>query len=67
MPDVSGSGPSFPSAQRHLPATTALEGESAAAGQVGWEFIVLYTLAFISTSLLFLASAGSSSCSSRSG
>ena len=32
-----------------------LERESAAAHRVGWSFISLYTLAFISTSLLFLA------------
>jgi Na+/melibiose symporter-like transporter len=52
MPDVSGSGPSSPSAQRHLPSTAGLDG---AARRVGWGFITLYTLAFISTSLLFLA------------
>ena len=38
-----------------MPATAGLEGESATAGRVGWGFIALYTLAFISTSLLFLA------------
>jgi MFS family permease len=36
-------------------AETALEGESVAARRVGWGFISLYTLAYISTSLLFLA------------
>jgi MFS family permease len=41
-----------------MPDTAAepgLAGESAAARRVGWGFIALYTLAFISTSLLFLA------------
>jgi hypothetical protein len=33
----------------------ALEPESPAAHRVGWGFISLYTLAFISTSLLFIA------------
>ncbi|HET9540345.1 MAG TPA: MFS transporter, partial [Candidatus Limnocylindria bacterium] len=36
-------------------AEAALEGESVAARRVGWGFITLYTLAYISTSLLFLA------------
>ena len=36
-------------------ADTAVERESPAAHRVGWGFISLYTLAFISTSLLFLA------------
>ena len=42
MPDVSA-------------AEAALEPESPAAHRVGWGFISLYTLAFISTSLLFIA------------
>jgi MFS family permease len=36
-------------------AEAGLEGQSAAGERVGWGFISLYTLAFISTSLLFLA------------
>ena len=36
-------------------AATGLEGEPAAPPRVGWGFISLYTLAYISTSLLFLA------------
>jgi hypothetical protein len=55
MPDGSGPGPRTPSAQPQLPSTAGLEGESVAARRVGWGFIALYTLAFISTSLLFLA------------
>jgi MFS family permease len=55
MSDVSGPGPGSPSAQRQLPSTARLERASAAAQRVGWGFIALYTLAFISTSLLFLA------------
>jgi hypothetical protein len=68
MPDVSGPGGSTPSTHPHLPSTAGLDGfeyrtvaeaalerESAAAHRVGWGFISLYTLAFISTSLLFLA------------
>src|SRR5579872_5228049 len=38
-----------------LVAAAGLELESAAAARVGWGFIALYTLAFMSTSLLFLA------------
>ena len=37
------------------PAEAALEPESPTAHRVGWGFIALYTLAYISTSLLFLA------------
>jgi hypothetical protein len=36
-------------------AEAGLEGQSAAGERIGWGFISLYTLAFISTSLLFLA------------
>ena len=36
-------------------AEAGLEGEPAAVHRVGWGFISLYTLAYISTSLLFLA------------
>ena len=36
-------------------AEAALEPESSAAHRVGWGFISLYTLAYISTSLMFLA------------
>jgi len=61
MPDVPGprNGP-----HPHLPPTAgldptaaeaALEPESSAAHRVGWGFISLYTLAFISTSLVFIA------------
>ena len=38
-----------------LVAAAILELDSPAAEQVGWSFIALYTLAFMSTSLLFLA------------
>jgi hypothetical protein len=68
MPDVSGPGGSTSSAHPNLPATAGLDGfeyrtvaeaglehESAEASRIGWGFISLYTLAFISTSLLFLA------------
>jgi MFS family permease len=68
MPYVSGSPGSTPSANPHLPAAAGQEGvedrtaaqaglerASAAADRVGWGFISLYTLAYISTSLLFLA------------
>jgi MFS family permease len=68
MPDVSGPGDGTPSARPRLPssagldraedrtaAEAGLEREPAAAHRVGWGFIALYTLAFISTSLLFLA------------
>ncbi|HLM89330.1 MAG TPA: MFS transporter [Streptosporangiaceae bacterium] len=68
MPDVSGPGGSTPATRPHLPPTAGLDGleyrtaaeaalepESPAAHRVGWGFISLYTLAYISTSLLFLA------------
>jgi MFS family permease len=68
MPDVPGPGGSTPAALPHLPPTAGLDGlkyrtaaeaalepESPAAHRVGWGFISLYTLAYISTSLLFLA------------
>jgi MFS family permease len=68
MPDVSGPGESIPAARPHLPPTAGLDGlryrtaaeaalepESPAAHRVGWGFISLYTLAYISTSLVFLA------------
>jgi len=61
MPDVPGPGGD---PHPHLPPTAglnrtaaeaALEPESPAAHRVGWGFISLYTLAFISTSLVFIA------------
>ena len=65
MPDVSGPGGSTPP---HLPPTAgldglvaqsateaALEGEARAVHRVGWGFISLYTLAYMSTSLVFIA------------
>jgi hypothetical protein len=61
MPDVPGPGGG---PHPHLPPTTgldrtaaeaALEPESPAAHRVGWGFISLYTLAYISTSLVFIA------------
>jgi MFS family permease len=58
MPDLSSSGGSTPSAHAHedRPAPEAgLEREPGTAHRVGWGFISLYTLAYISTSLLFLA------------
>ena len=68
MPDVSGPGGSTPAAPPYLPpsagldgltdrtaAEAALEPGSPAAHRVGWGFIVLYTLAYMSTNLLFLA------------
>src|ERR671922_1107204 len=68
MPDVFDAGNGSPSAYPHVPATAGLdrlEGRTAAeaapevasvaAHRVGWGFISLYTLAYISTSLLFLA------------
>src|SRR6201985_433284 len=68
MPDVSGPEGSTPAARPHLPpaagldgpkyrtaAEAALEPESPTAHRVGWGFISLYTLAYISTSLLFIA------------
>ena len=68
IPDVSGPEGSTPAARPHLPPTAGLDGlkyrtaaeaalepESPAAHRVGWGFISLYTLAYISTSLLFIA------------
>src|SRR5690348_18372435 len=68
MPDVSGPGDSSPAGRRRLPPTAGLDGlkyrtaaeaalepESPAAHRVGWGFISLYTLAYISTSLLLIA------------
>ena len=68
MPDVSGPGDSTPAARPYLPPTAALDGlryrnaaeaalepESPVARRVGWGFISLYTLAYMGTSLLFLA------------
>ncbi|HZE01522.1 MAG TPA: MFS transporter, partial [Pseudonocardiaceae bacterium] len=68
MPDVSGPGDSPPGGRPRLPPTAGLDGlkyrtaaeaalepESPAAHRVGWGFISLYTLAYISTSLLFIA------------
>ncbi len=68
MPDVSGPGGTSPDDRPHLPpsagldglkyrtaAEAALEPESPAAHPVGWGFISLYTLAYISTSLMFIA------------
>jgi MFS family permease len=61
MPDVPGPGGG---PHPHLPPTAgldrtaaeaALEPESPAAHPVGWGFISLYTLAYISTSLVFIA------------
>jgi MFS family permease len=67
MPDASGPAEGTP-ARPHLPpaagldgfrprsaAEAALEPGSPAAGRVGWGFISLYTLAYISTSLVFIA------------
>ncbi len=67
MPDVFRVWGRTPIAQPHAPAAgltglkyrtapeVALEPEPPAAQRVGWGFISLYTLAFMSTSLLFLA------------
>ena len=68
MPDVSGPEGSTPAARPHLPPTAGLDGlkyrtaaeaalepESPVAHRVGRGFIALYTLAYISTSLLFIA------------
>ncbi|MCW2880823.1 MAG: major facilitator superfamily 1 [Sphaerisporangium sp.] len=68
MPDVSGPGGSTPTAHPHLPPTAGLDGlkyrtaaeaalepESPMAHRVGWGFISLYTLAYMSTCLVFLA------------
>jgi MFS family permease len=68
MPDTSRPGGTTPVAHPHLPPTAGLDGmkyrtaaeaalepESAAVHRVGWGFISLYTLAFMSTSLVFIA------------
>jgi MFS family permease len=67
MPDVSRPGGSTPLARQVAPAAgldalsyptsaeAALEPEPPSAYRVGWGFISLYTLAFISTSLVFIA------------
>ena len=68
MPEISGPGDSTPAGRPQLPPTAGLDGlkyrnaaeaalepESPAAHRVGWGFISLYTLAYISTSLLFIA------------
>ena len=68
MPDVSGPGDSNPAGRPRLPPTAGLDGlkyrtaaeaapepESPAAHRAGWGFISLYTLAYISTSLVFIA------------
>jgi MFS family permease len=64
MPDVSdpaGDRPRLPPTagldglKYQTAAEAALEPESPAAHRVGWGFISLYTLAYISTSLLFIA------------
>src|SRR6266567_5297337 len=68
MPDVPGPGDSTPAGRPRLPPTAGLDGlkyrsaaeaalepESPAAHRVGWGFISLYTLAYISTSLVFIA------------
>lgn len=68
MPDVSGPGISSPAAHSYLPAAAAPDGlkfrteaevalgpEPPAAHRVGWGFISLYALAYMSTSLLFVA------------
>src|ERR1700758_5229872 len=68
MPDVFGPEGSTPPARPHLPPTAGLDGPkyrtaaeaalepgSPSAHRVGWCFISLYTLAYISTSLVFIA------------
>ena len=68
MADVSDAGDGSLSAHPHVPGTAGLVGlegrtaaeaapevASVAAHRVGWGFIWLYTSAYISTSLLFLA------------
>ena len=71
MPDVSDPGGSTPTAHPHLAPSAGLDGltyrttaeaaplepESPAVHRVGWVFISLYTLAYMSTSLVFLAPA----------
>src|SRR5689334_8795349 len=41
--------------RRRSAAETGIDGQSSERQRVGWGFVVLYTLAFLSTSLLFLA------------
>src|ERR1022692_2399326 len=68
MPDVSEPGGGTPAARLYLPPTAArrglkdrtaaeaaLEPESPVAHRVGWGFVSLYALAYMSTSLLFIA------------
>jgi MFS family permease len=68
MPEISGPGGSTPTAHPHLPPTAGLDGfkhrtaaeaalepESPASHRIGWGFISLYTLAYMSTCLVFLA------------
>jgi len=68
MPDVSEPGGGTPAARPYLPPTAALDGlryrtaaeavlepESPSARRVGWGFVSLYALAYMSTSLLFIA------------
>ena len=68
MPDVPGPRGISPAARPRLPPTAGLDGlkyrtaaeaalepESPAAHRVGWGFISLYALAYMSTSLLFIA------------
>jgi MFS family permease len=68
MPAVSGPGEGIPADRPQLPPAAGLDGlrsrsaaeaalapESPAARRVGWGFISLYTLAYISTSLVFIA------------
>src|ERR1700693_6031477 len=68
MPDVPGPGGSTPAGRPRLPPTAGLDGltyrtaaeaalepEPPAAHRVGWGFISLYALAYMSTSLLFIA------------
>lgn len=70
MTEASGGGVQLPTAHLHLPPVTGLNGwrrrhrppaqvapqpQGSPAHRVGWGFITLYALAFMSTSLLFLA------------
>jgi len=66
MPEVLSSGdgtpvvsqPGLPAALDGMPARASAEGDqpdAVAVPHVGWGFIALYTLAYVSTSLLFLA------------
>ena len=68
MPEVPGPGDGCAPPHPRLPPTAGLDGlkyrtaaeaalepGSPAAHRVGWGFIALYTLAYISTSLMFLA------------